>query len=386
MFRRIEARNYRCLKDVSIELNPFEVLVGANASGKSTFLDVIVFLSDFLSQDLSKAVERRTTNFHDLVWGRQETSFTLAVTVRIPTEVRALLSLDFAELYYSLTVRLDAESESFHVDMERAKFVAPMGLDKQIIDRTGAQVAFRSETTNQTFDRSRPFGISSSLNAIPMDSEFPACAWLREFLREQVRVVELNPKSLQSPSPPGRGNGSRIDGSTLARLITILRSGHPGPFTDWLAHLRTALSDIRSVDVILREEDQHRYLVVEYENGHRIPAWMVSAGTLNLLALTILAYLPDFKGAYLVEEPENGVHPLALETIFQSLSSVYEGQVLIASHSPILLSMAKPEQLLCFSKASDGGAQIVRGSDHPVLKNWQGEVSLGSLVGSGILD
>jgi AAA15 family ATPase/GTPase len=36
---KVEALNYRSLRYVSQELGPFHVLVGANASGKSTFLD-----------------------------------------------------------------------------------------------------------------------------------------------------------------------------------------------------------------------------------------------------------------------------------------------------------------------------------------------------------
>jgi len=78
------------------------------------------------------------------------------------------------------------------------------------------------------------------------------------------------------------------------------------------------------------------------------------------------------------------VHPAALQAIYESLSSIYEGQVLVASHSPVLLSMAKPEQLLCFINTPDG-AQIVRGSEHQALRDWQGEVSLGMLAASGIL-
>ena len=48
-----------------------------------------------------------------------------------------------------------------------------------------------------------------------------------------------------------------------------------------------------------------------------------------MLALTILAYLPDIEGTLLIEEPENGIHPKAIETVFQSLSSVYNAQVLL---------------------------------------------------------
>lgn len=68
------------------------------------------------------------------------------------------------------------------------------------------------------------------------------------------------------------------------------------------------------------------------------------------MALTLLAYLPNEMGTYLIEEPENGVHPKAIEGVFQSLSSVYQGQVLIATHSPLLLGLTEPAQLFCLQK------------------------------------
>ena len=44
MIKRIEALNYRALKHISQTLKPFQILVGPNASGKSTFLDVVALL------------------------------------------------------------------------------------------------------------------------------------------------------------------------------------------------------------------------------------------------------------------------------------------------------------------------------------------------------
>ncbi len=75
-------------------------------------------------------------------------------------------------------------------------------------------------------------------------------------------------------------------------------------------------------------------MVYEYAGGLRVPSWLVSDGTLRLTALTLPAYLADLKGIYLIEEPENGIHPGAdCFTAFQSLSSMYEAQILLATHS-----------------------------------------------------
>jgi len=121
-----------------------------------------------------------------------------------------------------------------------------------------------------------------------------------------------------------------------------------------------------------------------YKNGVEAPSWVLSDGTLRLLALSILAYRPQFKGVYLIEEPENSVHPTALQAVYQSLSSVYDSQVLVTSHSPVLLNLPKLEQVLCFQKTPDG-TEIVRGDKHPLLQNWKGEVSLSDLFAAGVL-
>lgn len=49
MIRRIQARNFCCLRFADVSLDRFHVLVGPNASGKSTLLDVISFLGDMVS-------------------------------------------------------------------------------------------------------------------------------------------------------------------------------------------------------------------------------------------------------------------------------------------------------------------------------------------------
>jgi predicted ATPase len=95
--------------------------------------------------------------------------------------------------------------------------------------------------------------------------------------------------------------------------------------------------------------------------------------------------VPKLRGTYLIEEPENGIHPRAVEVVLQSLSSVYDAQVLCATHSPVVVSMAKAEQVLCFARDNSGATAIVAGNKHPGLKSWKGEVDLGTLFASGVL-
>jgi len=209
--------------------------------------------------------------------------------------------------------------------------------------------------------------------------------WFRQTLAAGVQRLALSGEDMRRPCPPGRTRGFLPDGSNLPLVVHQLETQHEERFQSWIRHVREALPDLDSITTRERDEDRHRYLVIKYVTGLEAPSWLVSDGTLRLLALTLLPYLPDLAGVYLIEEPENGIHPRAVETVYQSLSSVYGAQVLLASHSPVVLSMATLDQVLCFARTKEGETDIVPGKDHPRLREWKGSADLGTLLAAGVL-
>ncbi|HQK95121.1 MAG TPA: AAA family ATPase, partial [Armatimonadota bacterium] len=150
--------------------------------------------------------------------------------------------------------------------------------------------------------------------------------------------------------------------------IRDLRRRRPDASEQWIEHLRSALCDLRDITATVRGDCRHCIMRVEYASDLTVPAWLVSDGTLRLLALTLLAYYPwDEAGAFMIEEPENGVHPGAIETVLDSLRSMWDHQVLLATHSPALLWMATTGQVPCFARDVNGNTDIVAGEDHPRL-------------------
>ena len=226
----------------------------------------------------------------------------------------------------------------------------------------------------------------SALANIPADEKsFPVSTWFRDLLASGVQKVVLDSKTMREPSPPGQGLRFQTDGSNLPWVIANLRRDEKR-FGWWLDHVRTALEDIVDIDTVEREDNRHRYISIRYANGAEVPSWLCSDGTLRLLALTIPAYLEDLDDVFLVEEPENGIHPRAIETVMQSLSSIYGGQSLMATHSPIALNLLEASQVLCFAKDQAGATDIVSGDQHPALKEWRrGHPDLGMLFAAGIL-
>jgi len=428
MIARIEALNYRCLRYVAQELAPFNVLVGPNGSGKSTFLDVVALLGEFLAHGLDEAIllgsdpsrqRGRASRVEELFFQGKGDRFELVVELDIPAGLRATgRNGQYERIRYEVALGRSPESQELtivaetlwlkprklrRVERQASLFpaelpapetllTAPFGKHapsgwRRIVNKIVASGNdnFQAETTgwNMPF-KSGPR--RAALANLPEDRDrFPLALWARDLLMRGVQRIALNVESLRRPCSPSLPSRFSPDGSNLPRVLRELEKNEPERFKDWVSHVRTILPDVSHVEVAARPEDNHLYLRVHHRGGDPVSSWLLSDGTLRMLVLTLLPYLVVKENVYLIEEPENGVHPRAIEAIHDSLSSVYDNQVLLATHSPLVLGRSQPDELLCFTRTEDGAAVVVRGSEHPRLRDWQGEVDLATLYAAGVL-
>lgn len=248
--------------------------------------------------------------------------------------------------------------------------------------------------------RTTKVGIGDTLLAMPRmlfesEHEYPAARWLHNLLTTET--VFLNPdwEAMRFACPPGQPKTITPDGRNAPWLaMELKRQDAPVDtpvtyrserYTDWLSHVQTALPQVEDIDVREREDDHHSYFVVRYRGGFEVPSSGLSDGTLRILTLTLLPYLNKQPSILVTEEPENGIHPRAIEAVLQSLSSMYDSQVWVSSHSPVVLAQARLEHLVCARPNDEGGVNMVAGSEHPRLVEWRGEIDLGSLFAAGVL-
>lgn len=413
MIRKIEVLRYKGFKYGRIELKPFNILVSPNASGKSTLLDILTFIRDVLNESPAYAVEKRCARLDELLWNHELRTLEIALEFEIPSERNSRYKLARYEISISQNEKEGIIIENEHLWLIRHENLIkdtavpyqishfpydhvppehvinlgknPSGWRKIVSKSSKGNDYFKSEITD--WNIIYRFGpTKASLARIPEDeTKFPLSLWVKSILTEGIQFLQLNSVDMRWACRPDSSTNLQSSGRNLAKIVKNLRDKHRNLFQRWVEHVKTALDEVQNIDVTEREEDRFLYIYIQFKNNLRVPSWLLSDGTLRLLAQTLIAYLPEKDKIYIIEEPENGLHPQAIETVLQSLSSVYQNQILLATHSPVVLRLAEPKDILCFSKAPSGAIDVVRGDKHPKLQDWKRDIDLATLHAAGVL-
>jgi hypothetical protein len=438
MISSISIENFKGIREVkNLPLDRFHVLIGPNASGKSTFLEAIDFVRACLEHGPRKAVEDlNIPDFNDLTYMRRGGPITIEVSLDLS---QTLPRPGSDKISYLLEIARDDEKGKIVLTDEFLKSSVG-GESRELLGRTSpgkeAQRKRGRPGKNTNFYQ-RENGKGRDLVALPKDrpslalilpdeERYPTANAVKKFLMEGIRFLQLNSRAMRLPCPATKGVQLELDGSNFARAVgysMIIDEAMAGAIAKlnerfenrkpaiedlepiyqeffeqfparkqerpamerWLYHLRFALPDLKQINWGRRLADNAEYIVLEYENGLKCPSWLLSDGTLRMLALTVLAFLDRTTSAiYMVEEPENGVHPKALEIILGALQAIPNGQVMVATHSPLVVQQVGREPLLCFSRGKNG-IEITRGDQHPALKDWDGDPDLATYFAEDLL-
>ena len=400
MIKQIKVSQYRCFHSLDINLTQHQVLAGANGSGKTTLLDIPTLFGELLaSNDINQVFfestpsqnDARASNPIELIHKLQGNYFSLSVEVQMPTHIKDKL-LNSSSNFGPETVRYElwfeiAANEKLQITQEHLFLFAAATKNFSVIQRRDGKksTTFQAEGQPQTFNFTIHPG-QLALSSIPADPNlFSATIWFRDYLQQYICLYQPRGFKLRQASPPRYRTGLNSEGRGLPWQILTLKKNRATEFEEWLELVQLALPSIQDIQVIEREDDRHAYIKIKYQNGIEVPSSGLSDGTLSILALTILPYVTPLPQIITLEEPENGIHPSAIEAVLQAIRAVDSSQIWLTTHSPIVLAHTNLENMLCMRLKDDGHVDVISGKQHPRLKEWQGGIDLGTLFAAGVL-
>ena len=199
------------------------------------------------------------------------------------------------------------------------------------------------------------------------------------------QFVTLNPWLMVEPRPIQRTAviiGLNSDGSNIAEYLHHILQLYPDTFNDILETIQFVLPYMRDLKPVLTDILGHQIHLEMTEADFKVMGWLLSTGTLRVLALLALFRHPKPPSLIIIEEIENGLDPRTMHLIVEEIRNLVESgrsQVIATTHSPYLLDILDLSQIVVVERTEDHGPIFFRPVDQPELERWAENFGPGSL-------
>jgi predicted ATPase len=407
MLTRITISGYKSLQGTTAQFAPFTVIVGRNNTGKSNLFDALRLLSYLAQMPAANAFkpERHRGDPVESFFSEHQPRLSVACDFDLTGTPHPFISdgaLSNPALHYEIEVAFRRGVLEFHSEKLKGRTLTGKKFKNFVtLDKNGKSRVSVSRDTAKS-GKSRHFPSPSPRSVLTMidDAElYPHVVGLAREL-SAWRFFHFEPEALREPSPAMDILELEPSGRGLSGFYDTLQNRDPARFQSAERALRRGIPEARGLKV-LDTGDRRRLLAVVRDDDREFTARVLSDGTLRFLALLALAYAPQPPGLVCFEEPENGVHPGRLPFVVDTLRGLSErgseggrrSQVIVNTHSPYLVDLLKPDEMLLASLQEKGRTHFtLAGRDlftsQSVLKSIleNGEQTLGELWAQGSLD
>ena len=373
----IRVVNFRVFRDVTMkEIPNFAVLIGANGTGKSTFIDVFGFLRDCLLFNAREAVRRRAGFAQLASRGGEGDPIKIELKTRMDFEGRGKRLVTYS-------IEIAQQDRKIFVASERLRWTRGRqgqpfnfinfanGQGEAIPEETGA-----FDTSVREQDLSREHQVLDSpdilaLKGLGQFKRFEAASQLRELIEGwQVSDFHIEDARVEPDAAPAEHLSDT--GDNLALYAQFLMESHPERFNTLLERMRDRIPGVAEVvpDEIGDGRVGLRFRDAAFDRGFIARA--VSDGTIKMFAYLALLQDPDPHPLLCIEEPENQLYPTLLPMLAEEFAAYSRrrsppAQVFVTTHSPDFLN-AVPLESIYWLRKEAGFSSIYKASDDEQLQ------------------
>jgi predicted ATPase len=203
------------------------------------------------------------------------------------------------------------------------------------------------------------------------------------------QFLTLSPEWMGLPVPQQRtGGGVRLarDGSNIADFLLDLRRQDINAYNGIEETMKFVLPYAVDLRPATTTELERKAWLQMKEANFEVPGWMLSTGTLRLLALLALLRHPKPPSLIVIEEIENGLDPRSIHLLVEEIrNAVLDGttQIILTTHSPYLLDLLALEHLVLVERDANGQPLFIRPADSESVQRWAADFAPGRLYTMG---
>lgn len=417
MIRTLKVSNFKSFNRMEVELKNFNVLIGANASGKSNFIQIFKFLEDIVRHGLANAISIQggieyLRNID--IASKEDLSIEIGFEPELPWRIfrRRDIALRPRQFCYQFSLQFGKKGPGFQVAEDKATLKADalkieatkkgrhgkediIGQGEIVFSRSDdrlkiilgfpAEVNIREEDLLPPFLREEKVPSRSLLVEGPLHYLYP----LRypETSLFDASIYDFDPRLPKKAVPITGKMELEEDGSNLAIVLKNIIEDRASKrkFTNLLSDLLPFVEGLeveKFADKSLLFKLREKYFGSKY-----VPASLISDGTINITAIIVALYFTPNR-LTIIEEPERNIHPYLLSRI---ISMVKDGarskQIILTSHNPEIVKHAGVENLVLISRNAAGFSCVRRPSENSqVQKFLESEMGVEELYVQNLLD
>lgn len=417
--KSLNISNFKSFRNANLELGRFNVLIGPNASGKSNFIQLFRFLREIISDGLDNAIslqggveyirnlnllsEKDMLEFHISLVSDERNGFT------IPKDEKKYLAvlncfdysfkLSFAKDLYKVKKdkalacydfylqekkeRKKAGSGELSLEMKSGKLDIDLKTDDNIpIYKHDFFPSFLIDSSN--FKKAA--GDRPSLLIETIENYLP----FRESVIDvfsNIPIYDIDPKHPKLARTVTGKSRLEENAENLAIVLKRILS-NKNDRRKFLNIINDILPYVENIQV---EDYFDRSLIIKlketFSDKDYMPAFLMSSGTIFIIALVIALYFEESKVA-IFEEPERRIHPSLISKVVDMMLDVSrEKQIILSTHNPEIVKYAGVENLLFISRNEEGFSTIERLNNKEEVKRFlENEIGIEELYVQNLLD
>ena len=373
-------KNFKAVQDSGIiKFTPLTVFIGNNGSGKSSLVEGLETLQTIASDGLDRAM----TPWHGFenIWNKASShrlrpSLDNHEHYTNPMRFELRGNTPKGNFHSLLEVNSDQGGSEIFVSQEEFSIRAGKQTERMVRNSSG-----QVRVTNVA-DQLVDYTMLDSGDSILMDDPIGSSNW--QFL--SLVPHNMGDRVLQKRT--GRTVRLAKDGSNIAEYLLSIRNLDTAVVDGIVEALQYVLPYARDLQpAITRELERTVYLQMT-EGNFKLPGWLLSTGTLRILALLAVLRHPSPPSLLVIEEIENGLDPSTIHLIVEEIRNVVQDgttQVIITTHSPYLLDLLTMSQIVVVERDDNGSPIFTRPGDDATLQEWTKKFAPGSLYTMGRL-
>jgi predicted ATPase len=392
--RRIKIENFKAIQNSgSIKLTPLTVFIGNNGSGKSSIIEGLLTYQMIIQQGLDDAINY--WRGFDYIRNRAVPHTLSPKSVDRPYEINPFsLKLSYKDYSLSISITQSPNGEVF-ISEEDLTIPQVICFTREIDGKVYRQYFNEGKIDDWKIWERDALDTQGMLNIRSVQERLQAIDKLTIYTEiTEWQFVNFNPAIMGNPIPP-RLSADRVklapNASNLGHYLLDLYKLDIDAFNGLVETLQYVLPYAKDLQVQATSpaELERRIYLKMTEGNFQVPGWLLSTGTLRVVAILALLRHPFPPPLIIIEELENGLDPRTINLLVEEIRQAIESgktQVIITTHSPYLLDLLHLSQIVIVERNEQGEPIFSRPADKPTLEQWSKQFTPGQLYTMGQLN